>query len=231
MITDIPNNEFIKIRNQLDSFPANNINRSVIAQNYLLQYRLPEEVPEEQLLKYFFGGDTPQAVWKWLYILERSIPYYTAIQPEWQKRLLYFPATYIVENYLNRQSFIYNGVKVMLRFTRISGDHDKLHAGPNEKSGPDFYIYTDTSIFVEYKFASKNRFTTVNQVVDYYSSGNHMHKAKILITLLESENRFYLIDYLKNEYYPLNILPPGQYISSDDINCYTDPLEILHDEI
>ena len=228
MINNIPNEEFIKIRAELDSLPANSQERSQAAIGYLFDYNLPEEVSDENLLKYFFSTSTPQAIWKWLYLLERSIPYYSERQPEWQKRLLYFPATYIFEKHLLGEKFNYNGQEVKLLFSKHSGDHDNLHTGPNKKDAPDYYIWVDENyIFVDYKFASVARFTSIEQVAEYYADGKHMHNAKLLLSFLEAENKFYLIDYINNEFYPLDILPPTNYITTSDIENYSDPLARL----
>jgi len=231
MIKDIPNNEFIKIRQELDSYPANSAERSIAAQGYLLTYELPDEVSNKDLLVYFYGGQTSQRVWKWLYLIERSIPYYSSSQPEWQKRLLYFPATYIFEDYLLDKKFNYRGQEVKLLFSRHSGDHNTLHTGPNEQDAPDYYIWVDGKhIFIDYKFASVARFSNIQQVAEYYSDGKHMHNAKILLSFLEAENKFYLIDYLNNEYYPLDIPAPATYITTADNNSYQDPLAVLVEE-
>lgn len=224
MINDIPNESFSLIRNTLDSLPANSMERSKLAISYLSEYNLPDQVSYEDLLKYMFGGNTSQAVFKWLYLIERSIPYYSERQPEWQKRLLYFVGTYLIETYLNRKTFSYDGQEVMLRFTKISGDHYNLHTGPGANAA-DFYIYTDTTLFVDYKFASVNRFYTIDDVCNYYADGKHMHNAKILLSFLETEETFYIVDYIKDEYYPLQIPALANYINTETIENYSDPLK------
>lgn len=224
MINDIPNDEFIKIRAELDSLPANSKTRSDLAIGYLLDYNLPDQVSYEDLIRYMFGGNTSQAVFKWLYLIERSIPYYGETQPAWQRRLLYFVGTYIIEAYLNRKTFSYDGQEVMLRFTKISGDHYNLHTGFGANTA-DFYIYTDTTLFVDYKFASVNRFRTIEDVYNYYADGKHMHNAKILLSFLEAEETFYLVDYSKDEFYPLPISALSNYITTETIDNYQDPLK------
>ena len=201
MITNIPNDEFIRIRKELDSLPADSEERMTLAEGYLFEYNLPDEVSNETLLRCFFGGHTSQAVWKWLYLLERSIPYYDKTQPEWQKRLLYFPATYIMEvKVLDHKKISYQGNTETLRFARDSGDHNVLHAGRG-KNVADFHIWADgQNLRIDYKFASLKRFSTIEQVYTYYMDGKHMHNAKLLLSFLEAENTFYLVDYINYEY-------------------------------
>ena len=230
-ITNIPNNEFIKIRKELDSLPANSPIRSELAKEYLFDYNLPEIVSNEDLIIYFFAGHTSQTIWKWLYLMERSIPYYSAKQPEWQKRLLYFPSTYIFENCLLDQKFNYRGTEVKLLYSRHSGDHNNLHAGPNEQDAPDYYIWVDNNyIYIDYKFAPMVKFQTIESVIEYYKNGDHMHNAKVLLSFLEAEEKFYLIDYANGEYYEVPLKRPQTYITSETINSYADPLAILEDD-
>lgn len=82
MIKDIPNEKFIQIKAELDSLPANSKIRSDLAIGYLLSYDLPDKVSYEELLNYMFGGGASQAIFKWLYLIERSIPYYGKKQPD-----------------------------------------------------------------------------------------------------------------------------------------------------
>ena len=224
-VNKIPLDAFKNIKAKLDAYPANSIERSVLAIKYIEQYNLPKKVSDEDLLYYYFNGPTDQSIWRWLYLVERSIPYYTEKQPEYHKRLLYFPGTYIMEHYLNRRTFNYHGYNVMLRFTDISGDHDNVFIGPGDDT-PDFYIYTDDTKFVDYKFASKNRFYTIDAVCAYYQEGKHMHKARLLLSFLEAEERFYLIDLDTSECYLLPIEPPNTYISTETIDSYVDPLDL-----
>lgn len=112
----------------------------------------------------------------------------------------------------------------MLRFTKISGDHSVVHAGPGTNT-PDFYIYTDGTHFVDYKFAPTSRFKTIDEVCAYYSHGKHMHKAKLLLSFLEAEEQFYLVDLDKAEAYPLPIEHPATYIGTETIESYKNPLE------
>lgn len=225
IIYDIPDNEFIQLKIFLDSFSANDYDRSKFAIEYLEKYNLPKSVTNPELIDYFYKGNTSQSVWKWLYLLERSIPYYEKTQPEWQRRLLYFPATYIVEMFLDHKRFYYRDCVVTLRFTtKISGDHTTLEAGPAKKTGADFYIfYNGESLKIDYKFASIKRFTTIEEVKDYYKDGKHLHKAKLLLSFLESEEKFYLIDYVNDTYQKLDFSKPN-YISSADIDEYNNPL-------
>ena len=224
MINNIPEEEFEQIRAELDYLPANSKDRSRAAISYLFEYNLPDHVSDAELIDYYFNENTSRAVWKWLYLLERSIPYYSATQPEWQRRLLYFPATWIMEKYLLGYTFDYQGANVKLLFSRHSGDHDNVHAGPNEQDAPDFYIWVDEKhIFVDYKFASIDRFSSIEQVYNHYADGRHMHGAKLLLSFLEAEERFYLIDYINDEYYPLDLVAPN-YIDSNTLNSYSDPL-------
>jgi hypothetical protein len=226
-IYDIPNQEFIQIKIFLDSFPANDYERSKFAINYLEKYNLPKKVTNPELIDFFYRGNTIQNIWKWLYLLERSIPYYEEKQPEWQQRLLYFPATYLVEKFLNYKTFYYRDVLVTLRFaTKISGDHTTLEAGPAKKSGADFYIYyKGESLKIDYKFASVKRFATIEEVKEYYKKGKHLHTAKLLLSFLEAEEKFYLIDYTTDTYQKLDF-PVPNYISSTDIDEYNNPLVV-----
>ena len=225
MSRPIPTETFKIIRSVLESFPANSPARSELAIQYLIQCNLPLSVSNEELLAYFFSGEpVSQDIWRWLYLLEKSIPYYREKQPAWYKRLLYFPATYIIESYLNRQTFVYKNKIVMLRFTDISGDHNNVHAGPGEDTA-DFYIYVDTTLFVDYKFASQNKFTSAKEVCTYYKSGKHMHKARLLLSFLEAEQAFYLINLDTDECQLLPIVPPNTYINTETIENYPDPLE------
>jgi hypothetical protein len=75
----------IAIRYELDSLPANSQERSKKALAYLKSYNLPDKVAIADIIKYYAAG-ADKETWKWLYLIERSIPYYKAIQPEWQQR-------------------------------------------------------------------------------------------------------------------------------------------------
>lgn len=219
--------DFITIRYELDSLPANSKERSKKALDYLKFYNLPEKVAIADIIKYYATG-TDKETWKWLYLIERSIPYYQETQPEWQKRLLYFASTYIFEflTLLGRK-FNYNGTEVKLLFSKHSGDHQFLHAGPNPDDAPDFYIYfneTKEYLFIDYKFASTHRFNSIEQVYNHYLDGKHMHGAKLLLSFLEAEEKYYLVDYINNEYYELDLPLPASYISTEDTDAFADPL-------
>ena len=57
-----------------------------------------------------------------------------------------------------------------------------------------------------------------------------MHSAKLLLSFLEAEEKFYIVDYIKQEYYPLSFSAPINYITSDEIDAFKDPLAVLDEE-
>lgn len=217
-------NDFNKIRLLLDNLNDQK-QMSELAIKAINDFNLRLEIPEDEILLWYSNNDAQKNIelCQNLYLIERAIPYYSDRQrPAWQKRLLYFTATYLIEKYLDHKSFVYNGELVTLRFTRSSGSHIALHAGAGTNSA-DFYIYPNNkAVFIEYKFAVKSRFTNINDVKEYYSTNKHLHGAKVLIVFLEAEEQFYLIDYKYNSINKLAFGLPA-YLSSDDINSFEAP--------
>lgn len=224
MITE---EEFLNIRAELDSLTGDARSKTAIA--YLDKYNLSKEIPDSTLLSWYKNGTTIEN-WQHAYLLERSIPYYKNSNPQWQQRLLYFPGTAIFENYLDHKTLGFNNQNYVLRFTRGSGRHDVVEAGYGA-AVPDFYIWEDgRAIMVEFKFANYKKFKTYKDVYRYYNIGGngytHMHNAKILLVFLEAENTFYLIDYANTKIYRYPALQaPTNYIGTDEIASFTDPLK------
>lgn len=222
----ISKEKFNLIREELDNLIGQE--RSKRAIEYLTEYNLAQSISYDTLLDWYLNGSS-QENWQHAYLIERSIPYYKNKIVPWQKRLLYFVGTYIMEMFLEKKEVYINNINCKLYFSKYSGDHRSIHAGPGTDVA-DFYVWlNNTYEWVEYKFANYKRFPDLNSVIDYYTSGDgrsHLHKAKILIIFLEAEYKFYLINYNTNQYYCLaNLNPPANLIGTTATALMLDPLE------
>lgn len=216
--------EFNKIRILLDNLEDQD-EMSEQAKQIIAKHGFRDTISDKEILTWFVAG-TELENWQNLYLLDRSIPYLRDKQrPEWHKRMLYFPGTYIMEERtLLNKTISFRGNRVKFLYTRGSGDHANVHTGGGTASA-DFYFWIDNKpVFVEYKFASNKKYNTIEDVKKAYANKKHLHKSKVVVAFLETENTFYIIDYDNNKVEKLDIKAPVAYIGSDDIEKFEDPL-------